>query len=103
MTLGRCTACGGRLARHAEPKDGQDIEGTRCVKCGEVLFTFSELLRWEVLTGKRKPDVRRVRRVGGSLVVTIPDRIAEDLVHERDLALFRKEKGRLVLDIVHVE
>ncbi|HLF05755.1 MAG TPA: hypothetical protein VI893_01030 [Thermoplasmata archaeon] len=92
------------MSRHREEKEGQPLRGWRCARCGEVFFTATELIRWEVLTGRRRRDARRVRKVGGSLMVTLPESIAEGAIHESDFALFRRERGRrLIIDIIHPE
>ena len=103
MRKGPCTGCGGRLQPHEEIKEGSPLRGTRCSRCGEVLFSASELIRWEVVSGKRKGEVRRIRRIGGSLVVTIPDKVVKGGMREDDYALFRRKGRRLLVEIIHPE
>lgn len=46
--------CGGKLEDVAVVRDGIHLLGQKCVKCGEIYFDAEEMLRYEMLTGKRK-------------------------------------------------
>ncbi len=98
----KCVVCGGGLEKHAEESDGVRLQGWKCRNCGETFFSSSEMLRWEVLTGRRKPFVRRVRTVGNSKVVTLPEKILQKTrVHDNDLVLFDQTPAGLLLRIFH--
>lgn len=53
MKVDKCL-CGGRLEDVAVVRDGIHMLGQKCVKCDEIYFDAEEMLRYEVLTGKRK-------------------------------------------------
>ncbi|MBI4214363.1 hypothetical protein HY546_00040 [archaeon] len=95
-----CAACGGLLARNSEVSKGFPIRGFRCRKCCETFWPASEMLRWEVLTGRRK-TARKIGVLGDSLVVRIPRSIAKDRAHEGDYALFEPSKEGFLIRIVH--
>jgi len=69
----RCVICKGKLTDHKEKKDGVEIHGWKCTKCNETYFSSNELLKWEVLSGRRKDNVRKIRKVGNSFTVTFPN------------------------------
>jgi len=100
----RCVICKGRLKRHVEVSEGVRIRGWKCQKCLETFFTSSEMLRWEVLTGRRKSLARRIRVVGHSKVVTLPEKLVEEeKIHDKDFVLFEKIRDGLLLKIIHTE
>jgi len=46
----------------------------RCSKCGEEYFTSSELIRFDMLTGRRKL-IRKFGILGDSTIVRVPNEI----------------------------
>ncbi len=46
--------CGGRLEDVAVVRDGIHLLGQKCVKCDEIYFDAEEMLRYEMLTHRRK-------------------------------------------------
>jgi len=100
----RCVLCKGKLKEHREKKEEIEINGWKCSKCSETYFSSNEILRWEVLSGKRRDNVRKIRRVGNSLSVTFPNIfVKEDEIHDNDLAIFKKTKKGYLLQIIHPE
>lgn len=98
----RCAICKGKLEDHKEKRDGVEIKGWKCSKCDETYFSSNELLRWEVLSGKRTDNVRKIRRVGNSLTITFPNIfVKNDEIHDDDLAIFKKTKKGYLLQIIH--
>ena len=98
----RCAICKGKLKNHKEKRDGVEIKGWKCSKCSEIYFSSNELLRWEVLSGKRTDNVRKIRKVGNSLTVTFPKILVKsDEIHGDDFAIFKKTKEGYLLQIVH--
>jgi len=99
-----CIICDGDLSEHSEISEDVEINGWKCEGCGETFFTSSEMLRWEVLTGRRPKNVRKVRKMGNSLMVTLPNELVKDTgIHSDDLALFKKVKEGILIEIVHPE
>lgn len=71
----RCALCKGELHPHKEKSEGIEIKGWKCGKCRETFFSASEMLRWEVLTGRRSAMIRKVREIGNSIAVTLPKKL----------------------------
>ncbi|MCS4540758.1 MAG: AbrB/MazE/SpoVT family DNA-binding domain-containing protein [Euryarchaeota archaeon] len=99
----RCILCKGELEKHKEVNEGVGIKGWKCKKCGETFFPSSEMLKWEVLTGKRGL-VRKVRKIGNSIIVTLPKKLVkEEDIHKDDYILFERTKKGMALKIIHGE
>lgn len=63
-----CT-CGGNLIKTSIERNGVRLYGMKCKKCDEIYFPSSEMMRYEILTGKSSL-VRKVKKSGDSIVVT---------------------------------
>ena len=68
---GICHVCGRKMVECDIDFRGVALRGWRC-KCGEALITLEEVIRYEVITGRRNSYVRTVTAMGNSLVVSIP-------------------------------
>ena len=100
--MNECALCKGKIEKNEEINEGVKIKGWRCKKCGETFFTSTEMLRWEVLTKKRKEKVRKVRKIGNSFVVTLPHSLVkEEKLSTDDSILFEKSKHGLIVKIIH--
>lgn len=98
----RCALCKGKLKNHKERRDKIEIMGWKCTKCGETFFSSNELFRWEVLAGKRKDNVRKIRKVGNSYTITLPNiYVKADNIQDNDFAIFKKKKEGYLLQIIH--
>jgi uncharacterized OB-fold protein len=94
--------CGGPLAEGFEEREGVKLKGMRCRKCGEIYVPSSELVRFEILTGRRKAQLRKVRRIASSYVITLPTQVMkEDEIHENDYVLFEKTKAGRLIKVIH--
>ncbi len=100
----RCVLCKGELNPLKEQSEGIEIKGWKCAKCGETFFPSSEMLRWEVLTGKRSDLARKVRKIGNSIAVTLPKKLVKEIgIHKDDYILFEKTNRGTLLKVVHGE
>ncbi len=100
----RCVLCKGELNPHKEQSEGVEISGWKCAKCEETFFPASQMLRWEVLTGKRSDLARKVRKIGNSIAVTLPKKLVKEIgIHKDDYILFEKTSRGTLLKVVHGE
>lgn len=100
----RCVLCKGGLEDYKEISEGIEIKGWKCKKCGETFFPSTEMLRWEVLTGKRRDLVRKVREIGNSIIVTLPKKLVkEESIHKDDYILFERTKRGTLMKVIHGE
>ena len=97
----KCALCKGSLKKYKEKRDGVLIMGWKCTSCGESFLTANELLRWEIHSGKRKDNVRKIRKVGNSYTVTLPTSFVKaDNISENDIAIFKKNKEGYLIQII---
>lgn len=100
----RCALCKGELKPHKEVNAGVEINGWKCKKCEETFFPASEMLRWEVLTGRRSDIARKVREIGNSMTVTLPKKLVVEIgIHENDYILFEKAKDGMMLKVIRLK
>lgn len=93
--------CGGDLEENEIKREGVRLAGMMCKECDEIYISGEELLRYEVLTGKRKSFARKVSKIGASRTIRIPKNILKQFnIKEGDYVLFKAEKGRLELEII---
>ncbi len=80
--------CGGSLSSTSVERNGVRMKAQRCSRCGEIYIPGSEMLRYDILKGKTSM-VRKVRKSGDSLVVTVPKQIVDRFnVHDGDVIAF---------------
>jgi hypothetical protein len=100
----RCVLCKGFLESYKEVSEGVEIKGWKCKKCHETFFPSSEMLRWEVLTGKRSQMARKVREIGNSVVITLPKKLVkEEGIHKNDYILFERTEKGMLMKVIHSE
>ena len=98
-----CALCKGKLRKYKELKDKVELRGWKCSRCGETFFASNELLKWELLSGRRKDNVRKIRKVGNSYIITLPNIfVRDDKINEDDLAIFKKNKDGYQIKILHL-
>lgn len=84
-------------------KEGISLNCLRCSKCGEEYFTSSELLKFDILTGKRKM-VRKFGSLGDSVVMRLPPKILKDFkINPGDYALFEERPEGILIKPVHAK
>ena len=59
-----CYKCGTDVKVAKSVKEGVALDCLKCPKCGEEYFTSSELIKFDIKTGKRKM-VRKFGTLGG--------------------------------------
>ncbi|MBI2579509.1 MAG: hypothetical protein HYW27_01270 [Candidatus Aenigmarchaeota archaeon] len=102
MKLTKCM-CGGSLGDLVVEKDGVKMKAQKCGKCGETYIPGSEMLRYDMIKGKSSM-VRKVRKSGDSMVVTVPKQIIEKFnVHDGDVIAFEPHGKEIKIKIVHAE
>lgn len=69
-----CYKCKVKVKKKTVIKDGVELYCLKCPKCGEEYFTSSELMKYDILTGKRKM-IRKFGILGSSSIIRIPDKI----------------------------
>jgi hypothetical protein len=101
MKLVKCK-CGGALGDAVIEKDGVRMKIQKCGKCGETYIPGSEMLKYDMIKGKSS-IVRKVRKSGDSMIVTVPRQIVEKFnVHDGDVIAFEPHEKDIKIKIVHM-
>jgi|SRR3989304_10075709 len=95
--------CGSTLSKTTIEKDGVKLKAQKCSKCDEIYISGSEMLKYDIIKGKSSM-VRKVRKSGDSLIVTVPKQIVEKFnVHDGDVIAFEHHEKEIKLKIIHME
>ena len=70
----KCYKCNIDVKKKYVVKDGIKLYCLKCPRCGEEYFTSSELMKYDILTGKRKM-ARKFGTLGESSIVRIPEKV----------------------------
>ncbi len=84
-------------------KEGIELNCLQCPKCKEEYFTSSELLKFDILTGRRKL-VRKFGALGNSVVMRLPPQVLKDYkIKPGDYALFEETSEGILVKPVHAK
>ncbi|MBI2110167.1 hypothetical protein HYT51_00080 [Candidatus Woesearchaeota archaeon] len=85
-----CYKCGTDVKVTKIIKEGVHLDCMKCPKCGEEYFTSSELIKFEIKTGKRKM-VRKFGVLGDSMVMRFPSNVLKEYkIKPGDYGIFEK-------------
>ena len=99
----KCYKCGTAVKSRTCVKEGVRLHCMRCPKCGEEYFTSSELLKFDILTGRRKL-VRKFGVLGESIIVRVPDKILQEYkIKPGDYGVFEKRREGILIKPVHAK
>ena len=95
--LKTCYKCATEVREARVIKEGVTLSCLRCPQCGEEYFTSRELIKFDILTGKRKL-VRKFGTLGDSIVMRLPPKILEDYkIQSGDYALFEEKPDGILI------
>lgn len=81
-------------------KEGIELHCLRCPKCGEEYFTSSELIKFDILSGRRAM-VRKFGVLGDSTVMRFPSKVLDDYgIKPGDYALFEEKPDGILIKLV---
>ena len=99
----KCYKCGGDIKVSKCVKEGITLNCLRCPKCGEEYFTSSELVKFDILTGKRKL-VRKFGVLGDSTIIRFPTQVLKDFkIKPGDYGVFEKKPEGILIKPVHAK
>jgi len=93
--LKSCPVCKGRVKKTIEERSGVALAGYKCERCDETFFPSGEIVRYEILAGRRKP-VRTIGKVGNSIVIRIPSKLAAEFGIKKGCIAYFEKKGHEV-------
>ncbi len=74
-----------------------------CPRCGEEYFTSSELVKFDILTGRRKL-IRKFGILGDSTIMRLPPKVVDDYnIKPGDYALFEEREEGVLVKPIHAK
>ena len=98
-----CYKCGANVKTAKSMKDGISLNCLKCTKCGEEYFTSSELIKFDILSGKRKL-VRKFGTLGDSTVMRFPPKIIKQYnIKAGDYGVFEEKPEGILVKPIHAK
>ena len=98
-----CYKCGTDVKIAKSTKEGVTLNCLKCPKCGEEYFTSSELIKFDIKTGKRKM-VRKFGTLGDSTVMRFPSDVIKDYdIKPGDYGIFEKKPEGILIKPIHAK
>ncbi len=96
-----CYKCGTDVSVGKCVKEGVTLNCLRCGNCGEEYFTSSELIKFDIQTGRRKL-VRKFGVLGDSTVMRFPPDLLKDYkIKPGDYGVFEKRPDGILIKPIH--
>ena len=98
-----CYKCGTDVKVAKCIKEGVSLNCLKCPKCSEEYFTSSELIKFDIKTGKRKM-VRKFGILGDSMVMRFPSDVLKDYkIKPGDYGIFEKKPDGILIKPIHAK
>ena len=92
-----CYRCNTQVKTATAVKEGIKLDCMRCPKCGEEYFTSSELIKFDIKTGRRTM-IRKFGNLGDSTVMRIPPKIIKDYkIKPGDYGVFEERPDGILI------
>ena len=84
-------------------KEGIKLNCMKCPQCGEEYFTSSELIKFDILTGKRKL-VRKFGVLGDSTIMRFPISVLKDYkIKPGDYGIFEERPEGILIKPINAK
>lgn len=84
-------------------REGVTLNCLKCPKCGEEYFTSSELIKFDIKTGRRKL-VRKFGALGDSTVMRFPsDLVKSYKIKPGDYGVFEERPDGILIKPIHAK
>ncbi|MGV8151426.1 MAG: AbrB/MazE/SpoVT family DNA-binding domain-containing protein [Candidatus Woesearchaeota archaeon] len=98
-----CYKCKANVKMTKSLKAGVELNCLKCTRCGEEYFTSSELIKYDILTGKRTL-VRKFGVIGDSTVMRFPTKILKEYnIKPGDYGVFERRSDGILIKLVKAE
>lgn len=98
-----CYKCGANVQIDRCIKEGVTLDCLKCPKCGEEYFTSSELIKFDIKTGRRQL-VRKFGVLGDSTVMRFPTKLIKDFhIKPGDYGVFEKRPEGILIKPIHAK
>jgi len=96
-----CYKCGSNVKISKSIKEGITLNCLRCLKCGEEYFTSSELVKFDILRGRKK-SIRKFGVLGDSMIMRFPSKLLKEYkIQSGDFALFEERPDGILIKPIH--
>jgi CRISPR/Cas system-associated protein Cas10 (large subunit of type III CRISPR-Cas system) len=84
-------------------KENVELNCLKCPKCGEEYFTSSELIKFDILTGRRKM-IRKFGVLGDSTIMRFPPNVIKKFkIKPGDFGVFEETSEGILIKPVHAK
>lgn len=98
-----CYKCNVDVKEAVVEKEGIKLKCLKCPKCSEEYFTSSELVKYDILKGKRKL-VRKFGILGDSTIMRFPNKVLKDFkIKPGDYGIFEERAEGILIKPVHAK
>ena len=98
-----CYKCGTDVKISKCVKEGISLDCLKCPKCKEEYLTSSELIKFDILSGKRKL-VRKFGVLGDSTIMRFPNNILKEFkIKPGDYGIFEKRDEGILIKPYHAK
>ncbi len=92
-----CYKCGTNVQVAKCIKEGISLNCLKCPRCGEEYFTSSELVKFDIMTGKRKL-IRKFGVLGDSTIMRFPGKVIKDYkIKPGDFGVFEERREGILI------
>ncbi|MDP7323663.1 MAG: hypothetical protein QF632_02790 [Candidatus Woesearchaeota archaeon] len=98
-----CHTCKTNVKPAKSIKEGVSLDCLKCPKCGEEYFTSSELIKFDIKTGRRKL-IRKFGVLGDSTVMRFPTQVLKEYkIKPGDYGAFEKRPEGILIKPIHAK
>jgi CRISPR/Cas system-associated protein Cas10 (large subunit of type III CRISPR-Cas system) len=98
-----CYKCGTKVVKSKCIKENVELNCMKCPKCHEEYFTSSELIKFDIKTGKRKL-IRKFGELGDSIVMRFPSSVLKEYkIKPGDYGVFENRSEGILIKPVHAK
>ncbi|MBU0757436.1 MAG: AbrB/MazE/SpoVT family DNA-binding domain-containing protein [Nanoarchaeota archaeon] len=95
-----CYKCNCDVKPSKVKREGIELNCMHCPECNEDYFTSSELIKFDILTGKRK-NIRKFGTLGDSTIMRIPTHILKAYkIKPGDYGVFEEKSEGILIKTV---
>lgn len=98
-----CYNCGADVHVSNCIKEGISLSCLKCPNCGEEYFTSSELIKFDIKTGRRQL-VRKFGVLGDSMVMRLPTKVVKNFkIKPGDYGVFEEKPEGILIKPIHAK
>lgn len=99
----KCYKCRTNVITSKCVKEGITLNCLKCPKCGEEYFTSSELVKFDIKTGRREL-IRKFGVLGDSTVIRFPNKVLKDYkIKPGDYGVLEERAEGILIRPIHAK